>query len=86
MIQRTLDFLLSFNEIKEITLCVEGKSDPAIHAYRRAGFTLKHKLAFFMAEERDWRSSLDVREFFSKKNQAFVKLLDKGCSILFLLS
>lgn len=55
LIQSTLDFLFSFNEINEITLCVEGKSYPAIHAYRRAGFTLKHKLAFFMAEERDWR-------------------------------
>lgn len=55
LIQKSLDFLFSFTEFNEITLCVEGKNDPAIHAYRKAGFTLKHKLAFFMAEERNWR-------------------------------
>ncbi|RSD28844.1 GNAT family N-acetyltransferase [Mesobacillus subterraneus] len=47
LIQKSLEFMFSFHEIHEITLCVEAGNQGAVRAYKRAGFIEKHILAFY---------------------------------------
>ena len=50
LIQKSLEFMFSFKEIREITLCVEANNLPAIKTYKKAGFTEKYHLALYMVQ------------------------------------
>lgn len=51
LIQKSLDFLFSFNEISEITLCVEANNQPAILTYKKAGFVERYYLTLYSIEK-----------------------------------
>jgi ribosomal protein S18 acetylase RimI-like enzyme len=50
LIHKSLEFMFSFKEIREITLCVEANNLPAIKTYKKAGFTEKYHLALYMVQ------------------------------------
>jgi ribosomal protein S18 acetylase RimI-like enzyme len=50
LIHKCLDFMFSFKEIREITLCVEANNLLAIKTYKKAGFTEKYHLALYMVQ------------------------------------
>lgn len=47
LVNRSLDFMFSFEELDEITLCVDSSNQAAIKIYLKAGFTELHKLVSY---------------------------------------
>ncbi|WP_391122758.1 GNAT family N-acetyltransferase [Psychrobacillus sp. L3] len=47
LIRAALSHLFSYEEIQEVSLCVESHNEKAIHLYQAAGFQTKHELISF---------------------------------------
>ncbi|RXI96707.1 GNAT family N-acetyltransferase [Anaerobacillus alkaliphilus] len=50
LVNKALTFLFSFEEIEEITLCVNSSNQAAIHVYEKVGFTKVHELVFYQGK------------------------------------
>ncbi|TYS64504.1 GNAT family N-acetyltransferase [Sutcliffiella horikoshii] len=53
LLRIAVSWIFSFNEIKELQLCVNTTNSSAIHLYQKAGFQLVDELYFFQKELKD---------------------------------